>query len=447
MKILQVCSSDISGGAEKIALELHQGCLSSSISSWLAVGDKKGNFRNVVEIPNDAHRSAWARIWTRLADQVVPGQEKLENPDKLYRALKYWIGQPNRFLQKRLGHENFDYPGAYFLLGVTPEEPDILHCHNLHGDYFDLRALPYLSAQLPLVLTLHDAWLLSGHCAHSFDCDRWQSGCGNCPYLSTYPALRRDATVYNWQRKRAIYQKSHLFVATPSQWLMDKVNQSILATAVRESRVIPNGVDLETFKPANQAQVREKLNLPANTKILLFTANTLRQNPFKDFETMRRAVAEVARGVSGEPLLFLALGEDAAPEYLAPNVEIRFVPYQTSPAQVAAYYQAANIYIHAAKADTFPTTILEALACGTPVVATSVSGIPEQVDNGKTGWLVPIGNSKEMAEAILSLLENPDLHQTMSQAAREVACQRFGLEHMVGHYRDWYREILKANHV
>jgi len=87
------------------------------------------------------------------------------------------------------------------------------------------------------VLTLHDAWLLAGHYAHSFDCNYWKIGCGSCPDLSIYPVIRRDATAYNWQRKAEIYRTSRLYAFTPSQWLMDWVNQSMLKPGAVASKV------------------------------------------------------------------------------------------------------------------------------------------------------------------------------------------------------------------
>jgi hypothetical protein len=113
---------------------------------------------------------------------------------------------------------------------------DIVHCYNLHGGYFDLRILPALSRRQPVILDLRDAWLLSGHCAHSLGCDRWRSGCGDCPDLGLYPSLPRDGTAFNWRRKQQIFSNSDVFVVTPSQWMLQKVRESMLAPNVRDAR-------------------------------------------------------------------------------------------------------------------------------------------------------------------------------------------------------------------
>ena len=122
---------------------------------------------------------------------------------------------------------------------------------------------------------------------------------------------------------------------------------------------------------------------------------------------------------------------------------VKFIPYQEDPTVVAKFYQAADVYIHAARADTFPNTVLEALACGTPVVATAVGGIPEQVDDERTGFLTPPGDSNAMAERVLQLLEDGDLRNTFSRRAAEVARDQFGLNRQVRDYLTWYREILQ----
>lgn len=442
MDILQVSAVDIQGGAERIAWTLHQGYKELGQSSRLVVGRKKSSEADILLVPNRQHRHPWGQFWYNLADGLLPVVKSHPYIPKVYGLLRA-IGQPSSWLSKQRGRENFNFPGSDKLIDLLPQKPDLIHCHNLHGDYFDLRALSALSGRIPLVLTLHDAWLLSGHCAHSFDCDRWKTGCGQCPDLTIMPAIKRDATAYNWQRKRDIYRASKLYVATPSQWLMDKVKQSILAEGIMESRVIPNGVDLEDFQPGDKDFLRQELGLPQEVKIILFTANGIRQNPWKDYQTMRSAVEIVAQKMPGQDIIFLALGDDGPPETIG-KATIQFVPYQKDPKTIAKYYGAADLYIHAAKADTFPNTVLESLACGTPVVGTIVGGIPEQIEEGKTGFLVPVGQAEAMAEAMLKVLENSQLGREMGDLAAQAARRKYSLQRMIEDYLQWYRHILQT---
>lgn len=441
LRILQISTADVSGGAEKVAWNLFDAFRARGFSSWIAVGHKHYDDPHVLLVPNDDSRGLWARTWFVIGNLLFPLIGKIRGIGRLRHWL-HLIGQPHRLLGILRGHETFDFPGIWCLLERLPEQPDIIHGHNLHGDYFDLRALPWLSRQKPMVLSLHDTWLVSGHCAYSLDCDRWRTGCGCCPDLTLYPAIQRDATAFNWQHKRKIYAKSRLYVATPSRWLMQKVEQSILAPAIVESRIIPNGVDLSVFHPANKLAVREILRIPRGTKVILFAASSVRRNVWKDFQTMRAATSLVSERLRNQSLLFIALGEDAPPEQIG-RAEVRFVPFQKTPHVMASYYQAADVYVHAARAETWGLTITEALACGTPVVATAVGGIPEQIVDGRTGFLTPQSDARAMAIAVRRLLDDPEICQKFGRAAADHACASFSLDRQVSGFLSWYEEIIQ----
>jgi glycosyltransferase involved in cell wall biosynthesis len=448
MNILQINTSDRAGGAEKIALTLDRGYQEKNYNSWLAVGRKKLDDKNIIVIPKDLHLNLYSKFFFKIGNLFAPHIGKIKGAYHLYILFIYILGQPLVWLKLKSGHEYFPSFLEQNFLSLIPSRLDIIHCHNLHsgeyncGHYFNLNLLSKLSQKIPVVITLHDAWLLSGHCAHSFDCDRWKIGCGNCPDLSIYPTIPRDNTALNWQVKKQIYQQSKLYIATPSQWLMDKVEESILKEAVVESRVIPNGIDLSIFYPTDKHKLRQQFNFPNDAKIVIFTANGIRQNIWKDYQMMREAIALVAKNLPQENIIFLAVGENSPPEKLD-NATIQFIPYQDNPQAVASYYQIADVYLHAAKADTFPTTILEALACGTPVVATKVGGIPEQIEHGNTGFLVSAGDAVAMAGYIQKLLEDKILQQNMRQQAALVAKQKYSLERMVTNYLIWYEEIVE----
>ena len=128
---------------------------------------------------------------------------------------------PGVLLDVARGREDFRFPASHRVLELSPRVPDVLHLHNLHGGYFDLRVLPELSARQPTVVTMHDEWLYTGHCAYTLDSERWLEGCGSCPHLDSYPALRVDGTAENWRRKAALYKRSRLHVVCPSEWLLD----------------------------------------------------------------------------------------------------------------------------------------------------------------------------------------------------------------------------------
>lgn len=457
MNILQVCPSDKAGGAEAVAYALFNAYAQRGHSSRLAVAEKRGKSPDVISL--GYQKTPWQALWTRVSARLATKAGVIFGAGRAS-ALASNIAYARDRLTWKLGFENFHFPNTRRLLRLTSEKPDIVHAHNLHGaflpagGYFDLRQLPELSAQTPFVLTLHDAWLLSGHCAHSFDCERWKTGCGHCPDLTIYPTLGRDGTAFNWERKRDIYQRSRLYVATPCEWLMHKVRQSMLAPAVVGARVIPNGVDLEVFCPGDMIAARTELGLPADAFVMLFAANSIRNNPWKDYNAVRAAVAQL--GQAQRNIIFVALGENGDTEHLG-SAEIRFVPFESDSTRVARFYRAADVYLHAARADTFPNTVLEALACGTPVIATAVGGIPEQVKSWwdcasheahgtreATGILVTPGDTPGLARAIEALRDDTVVRRQLGENAAADARKRFDLQRQADDYLQWYQEILAS---
>jgi len=437
MHIVQLSTADLAGGAERVALTLFGAYRQRGHRSSLVVGHARTSEEGVFELDHDAMRNRWARSWRTVGRALAPLDGRVRGAGRLRRTLQLTVGQPRRWWSIRSGREDFDFPATGQLLKLVDAPVDVLHAHNLHGGYFDLHALPALSRAYPFVLTLHDAWLLSGHCAHSFDCARWITGCGLCPDLSIYPSIPRDATAFNWRRKRDIYARSRLRIATPARSLMDKVERSVLAAGAVETRVIPNGLDTTVFRREDQSRAREKLALPEGTIIVMLSADALLGGrEWKDVMLTRSVVEAMA----DKPIFFVAVGADA-PEERYGRAVVRFVPPQQHTA-MARYYQAADMYLHAARADTFPNVVLEALACATPVVATAVGGIPEQVLDGQTGLLVPPGNAHAFVAAVEALLQDDARRGSMAAAAAADAADRFPIARQVDAYLDWYGEIL-----
>jgi glycosyltransferase involved in cell wall biosynthesis len=456
LRILQIGTVESGGGAASVALNLARGCRSRGCEAWLAVGRKTSDDPAVFRIPDDRRTvyrlSGYAGIERRLEHMASrrPGR----GWGRIARTLRF-ATHPRAWAAWYAGREDFEFPGTFDVLDLAPARPDLVHCHNLHGGYFDLRALPWLSRQVPTVLTLHDAWTLTGHCAHSFDCDRWRTGCGTCPDLAIEPAIRRDATAANWARKRGIYAASRLYVAAPSAWLLGRVEQSMLAPAVADAVVIPNGVDLSVFHPADKRAARSALNIPPDALVLLAAAGP-RGQAWRDDKTLRAALDSIAERMRGHPLTLVALGGPAG-AFRDLRIDVREVQYQIDPAVVARHLQAADVYVHSARAATFPTAIIEALACGTPVVAASVGGIPEQIVSvgtaalrsgipervdGSTSVLVPAGVPDAMADAVVALLECGELRQRLGDQAARDARRRFDVNRQVERYLAWYRTII-----
>jgi glycosyltransferase involved in cell wall biosynthesis len=404
VNVLQVSTADRGGGAEAVALSLHRALRARGHDAWLAVGYRRTSEEGVLEIGDAGSRRRRA----------------LTDPGVLLDA----VG----------GREDFRFPASRRVLELPPRQPDIVHVHNLHGGYFDLRVLPELGRRARLVATLHDAWMFTGHCAHPFDSDGWLRGCGDCPHLRTYPALIRDGTAFNLARKRSIYAGVELTAVTPSRWLMDMMERSVLAPAAVRREVIPNGVDLDVFEPGDRAQARRELGVAPTSPLVVFSAQGGRANEFKDFPTLREALGRLDVTVEA-----VALGDPVPGEERVGRATVRAIG-AVPPLEVARWLRAADVYVHASRADTFPSGVLEALACGTAVVASRIGGIPEQVRE-ETGVLVEPGDPEALAAALELLLGDPLLRERLAAAGAVDARQRFSLERQVDAYVGLYADL------
>lgn len=453
MKILSVNVFDTYSGAERCVQNLHRNLGGFGHESWLAVGFKRTADARTIEIPNDARRSRWARTWLSV-------ENFLRSQHFFWRLCPSarMIGQPRRTIRTLRGFEDFDFPATRELPDLPPERPDVLHLHVLQGGFFDLRKLPLLTAEIPTILTLHDGWLYTGHCAYSLNCDRWRHGCGECPDLTLPPSVPRDKTAENWQLKNRLFEQSGLHLCTPSHWLMRRTKESILIKSAVTTHVVPYGIETAVFRPIDKQEARAKLNLPGDRPLVLFSGTNVTLNPYKDSATILESMKILsARSPHRKPICLL-LGEKKA-RSTGGEIEYVSIPHQRDPAIVAAYYSAADIYIHASRRDNLPFAILEASACGAAVVATAVGGIQEEVRSLKpdflrhtlvtahsldsaTGILVTPGNSEEMASAVDYLLGNPEIRNTLGRNGSEFVRRNFASEVEVRRYISVYEDAI-----
>jgi glycosyltransferase involved in cell wall biosynthesis len=416
-KVAIVNTADEGGGAERMSIGILDGFTELGIDTWLLVGDKK------TEHP---------RVMPFYLSPFVDYRSRELSPAGL---------AARRRAARWLGLEDFAHPYSRRILELTGSAPDLVLCHNLHGGYFDLRALPALSRRVPVVVRLFDSWLLTGHCAYALGCPRWRTGCGRCPDLSIPPAIRRDATRVNWWRKRRILRGARLYVSAESRWMLDRARQSLLAPAVAEWKLIPGGVDLTTFFPGPQLAARRDWDLRPDALVLLNVANGGPDNPLKDFPTVRQALGKLIGRDPGRPIVLLAAGAEGADEPVGPGLVVRRLGYVRSPARLASLYRAADVYVHAAVEETFGLSVAEALACGLPVVTASHGGVLEIVEHERTGLVVPPGDAGALADALACLLDDPARRAAMGAAAAASARAHLDRRTMLHALRDWCADL------
>ena len=402
MNVLHINQSDVIGGASIAGYRLHEGLLAQGINSRLLVGKEQTTSDRVAVIKR--------------------------NPiEKQLNSLTWRLG---------LNYINclstFDIPKHNFY-----KDADVLNFHNLHSGYFNYLALPKLTQHKPAVLTLHDMWSFTGHCAYSYECDRWKTGCGKCPHLDVYPQIKLDNTRLEWQMKNWAYHRSTLTIVAPSNWLTKLASCSILNRF--SIHCIPNGIDTEVYQPLDREQCRLVLNIAKNKKVLMFGADNLTDSR-KGGDLLLKALISLQPSLKAQTLL-LTLGNGG--EAIAEKVGIQTLNlgYVTSDRLKSIAYSAADLFIFPTRADNLPLMLQESLSCGLPVISFDIGGVPDLVRPGVTGYLAVAEDIKDFSHGIIQLLEDKNLRDRLSKQCRDIALQEYSLALQAQRYIDLYRAI------
>jgi glycosyltransferase involved in cell wall biosynthesis len=326
---------------------------------------------------------------------------------------------------------NITKNGAY-------QKADILQFHGIHGGYFSYLALPKLTKGKPSIFTLCDMWAYTGHCAVSYDCTRWKTGCGKCPYPDVAPAIRRDTTRLVWKMKEWVYKHSNLSIVTKSKPMFEQAQESMLKNLPIYH--IPNGIDTIALQPHEPRQCRSVLGIPASKKVLMVAAMGLHYYG-KGPDLLVEALEMLPKSLKAESVLIL-LG--AGGEAISKNLSIETLDLGTvqSDHLKALCYSASDLFLLPTRAETFPNVALESMACRTPVVAFKVGGVPDLVRPGNTGYLAEPENTIDFSTGIIQLLEDQPLHDYMSEKCREIVLKEYSSELHTQRYIDLYNSIL-----
>jgi glycosyltransferase involved in cell wall biosynthesis len=288
---------------------------------------------------------------------------------------------------------------------------DVIHCHNLHGNYFKLDSIVKLSINKKVVWTWHDWWPVTGHCATPMGCKRYESGCGECPNLKTYQTFLWDNTASMWEQKRNIYKQSKIKIVVPSKDMEVKVKQ--LGFDVEK---IFNGV-LVGKTVSEKKQLKRLLGLPQNKKIIMFVAYGWK-NIDKGW-----GYVEQLREKFGE-CYWLGVGSTK----VGLIDDINYVG-MVEQKLMQKYMKASDVFLFPSLAESFGMTPVEAMLTGTPVVAFPVGVIPELVHHQKNGYISKYADVVDLRKGIDFVLKNKMSKLKGSQ---------FGVAKMVNDYEKIY---------
>ncbi|HCL01510.1 MAG TPA: glycosyl transferase [Lachnoclostridium phytofermentans] len=397
MKVLQINSVCGIGSTGRIATDIHNMLVEQGHESYIAYGrDVPKYCHNTIKIGNIYGTYKHVAL-TRIFDKHGFGSRKATQD---------------------------------FIKEIEEFAPDIIHLHNIHGYYMNIKLLfDYLKrVNKPIIWTLHDCWTFTGHCAY-FDyvkCDKWKKQCFECPQKKSYPSsILMDDSKRNFLKKKEIFTGiNNLTIVTPSDWLARLVKESFLKEY--PVKVINNGIDLEAFKPT-KSDFRKKHNI-IDKFIILGVANI-----WDDRKGYRFFIDLLSYINQDEAIVLVGLTQEQK-KRLPRN--ILGITRTNSVEELAEIYSMADVFVNPTLEDNFPTTNLEAIACGTPVITFNTGGSIESVDSC-CGTIVEKKNVKDLYSAIqLYKNDRPTKENIIAKSRRYDKNERYV------EYLDYYYSIL-----
>lgn len=397
----------------------------------------------VLEINSVCGIRSTGRICTDLADvlaenghecRIAYGREAV--PEK-YKDISARIGSDTDVKIHALAARLFDCAGfgskkvtERLVEKIQAYDPDIIHLHNLHGYYLNIEVLfRYLAAaDKPVVWTLHDCWAFTGHCAYftAAGCERWQTGCNTCPLKKSYPASAfLDRSKQNFLKKKELFTSvRNMTLVTPSEWLAGLVRTSFLGGY--PVRAIPNGVDLAAFQPT-KSDFRARHGLEGRIIILGVATAWNDRKGLHEFKALAGLLDDRYK------VVLLGLKPEQIRELPANMLGL---PATNTLKELAGIYTEADVFVNAGKAETMGLTTVEAMACGTPVVVSNLTAVPEVVTS--EGGIVLETLSAQSIKAGIEKVLGMQLHNTRVNAGLYEKKQQY-LK-----YLKLYTEMLEA---
>ena len=415
-RVMHVAQSDREGGANRATYRLHRALCEAGVDSLLWTAHKSTNDSTVVA----AQRTRAAKLVSQLvafANSRVP--------------YVYPGGRSALFSTVQLTYGRFDQT---FL-----EDVDIVCLHWIAGAF--LKPSQLLRLGRPIVWQLWDAWPFTGGCHYPAECRKFEGACGTCPMLGSRNAI--DLARLDFNARRRAYGDLDLTIVSPSKWLAEQARRSALFRN-RRIELIPSGVDLSIFHPHDKQMARDILGLPKEQKIILFGANAATTDRRKGYHLIPATMSRVVASSVGNDVTLVVFGgpqrlkRDVDEIFGLPTIHIGRLEDDVS---LSLLYAAADVLVAPYLEDNLPFVILEALACGTPVVAFAAGGIPDAIDHEINGALAAIGNTDELARGIEWVLAEPARHARACRAARATAESRFDLRDCARHFHELFAEL------
>lgn len=301
---------------------------------------------------------------------------------------------------------------------------DIIYIHWVLNGFFNYNSIKQVARlNKPVIIVLHDMWGITGGCHHSFTCEKYKTtGCNNCP---VFPGDKKnDLSARGFKKKLKLYSKfNNLFFVSPSRWLYNCTKESLL-TKEKPVYHIPNIIDTTLFKPVDKAVARQVLNMEEHGTVITFGAVTV-NSPYKGWVYLLKALELLKQdnSLSNVTVLIFGSGYNKEIAEMMP-FKTRFMGFLSDEYSISLVYNASDVFIVPSVADNLPTTVLESLSCGTPVVGFDVGGIPDMICHRENGYLAKYKDAGDITKGILYCINNRIKGSILPEFQPEVIVQK-----------------------
>jgi glycosyltransferase involved in cell wall biosynthesis len=420
MKVSILSYSDIEGGAARACYRLHQGLNQMGVNSQMLVQIKSSDDTTVTGSKNVGIRQVMTGL--RTIGDSLPLKRYSQQKGSTYSA--QWL--PDRITSK-----------------LADLQPDIVNLHWANNGYLQIESLKKIqqTLQKPIVWTLHDMWSFTGGCHYNQDCDRYTTGCGQCPQIQSQ--RDRDLSDWVWKRKAKAWKNLDLTIVTPSVWLGQCAKASALFRDLR-IEVIPYGLDTTRYKPMDRTIARQILGLPLDKQLILAGALQATSDQRKGFHLLQPALTQLSQAGWGDRAELVIFGASKPKIPIDFGLKAHYMGTLGDDISLAMLYAAADVFVAPSVQDNLPNTVMEAIACGTPCVAFNIGGMPDMIDHQDSGYLARPYESADFAQGIVWVLEDADRHQKLCHQARQKAERSFPLDRQAERYNALFSELLKS---
>ncbi len=428
MKVLHLSTADAEGGAARGAYWMHKALRKAGVDSHMLVADK---------YTSDA---------TVIGSTGITGSQKVQKG--IRQTVEYW--PLKRYKNKKPGAFSPAIYPSKIADQVESIDPDIINLHWVAGGLLRPRDIRQFqrTRHRHLVWTLRDMWPFTGGCHYSGDCSAYQTGCGHCPMLGSQKF--RDLSYETWQRKQAAWKNLEITLAPLSEWLADCARQSKLFEHQR-IQVIPNAIDAEKYRPIEKAIARNLLDLPQHKKLILFGALSPTADARKGFHYLRDAFHYLAQQPIASTLEAVVFGMKSPNQCLNLQLPTHGLGHLTDDTMLALVYSAADVMVVPSVQEAFGKTAIEAMACGTPVVAFQSTGLKDIVIHQHNGYAASCFDTDDLARGIIWVLGEIDGSSAiknrldrLSHNARETVEDKFTFAHQSRQYQQLYQQLLMS---